>query len=116
MKCLLDIFSKYKSFFQLQMEVLPGRKKDTHIYIYDDYVYHSDNRYDNVFRCNKRRIMKCRGSVMLLDNNNVHVLQEHNHPKSKCVEAQIKMKEEILKLSRDTYIGFKDIFDSVCRR
>lgn len=98
------------------MEVLPGRQKNTKIYLYDDYLYHRDSRYDNIFRCSGRRTYKCRGSVMLLDNNNVHVLQEHKHPKSKCLKEQMEMKEEILRLSRDTYFGFKEIFDSVCRR
>lgn len=98
------------------MEVIPGRHKDTNAYIYDDYIYHLDGRYDNVFRCHKRRTIRCRGLVMLLDNNSVHVLQEHNHPRTKFFKAQTEMKEEMLKLSRDTNIGFKEIFDSVCRR
>lgn len=102
--------------FQLQMEVMPGTKKNSNIYIYNDYVYHNDCRYVNIFRCSKRQRMKCCGAIMLLDNNNVHLLQEHNHAPSKFVKEQMKMKEEILRLSRDTYIGFKEIFDSVCRR
>jgi len=96
------------------MEVLPGRQKNTNIYLYDN-AYHIDTRYDNVFRCSGRRTYKCRGSVLLMDNNNVHVLRQHN-PKSTFLKEQMKMKQEMLRLSRDTYLGFKEIFDSVCRR
>lgn len=51
----------------------------------------------------------------MLDNNIVHVLHEHNHPKFNFVKEQIAMKEEMLRLSHSTYIGLKEIFDSVCR-
>ncbi|XP_011706466.1 PREDICTED: uncharacterized protein LOC105461653, partial [Wasmannia auropunctata] len=97
------------------MEVLPGKQKDTVIYIYDGYVYYADSRYDNIFRCNTRRTTRCRGSAMLQDNN-VQVLQEHNHQKTPFIKLQIEMKDEMLRLSRETCIGFKEIFDSVCRR
>lgn len=96
------------------MEVLPGTKKNSSIYVYVDYTYIKDSRYDNVFRCRSRQTTKCRGSVML-DNNIVHVLHEHNHPKLNFVKEQIAMKEEMLRLSHSTYIGLKEIFDSVCR-
>lgn len=97
------------------MEVLPGRKKETLIYVYDDYLYYLDNRYDNVFRCSSRRTTKCPGSV-IQDNNGVTVLKEHSHPKSPFIKLQIEMKEEMLRLSRETHNGLKEIFDSVCRR
>lgn len=98
------------------MQVIPGRRKETFIYIYDDYVYNVDCRYDNIFRCNTRRTTKCRGSVILQHDNSVHVLQEHNHPRSPFVKEQIEMKEEMLKFSRETSTGLKEIFDTISRR
>ncbi|RLU19838.1 hypothetical protein DMN91_008397 [Ooceraea biroi] len=97
------------------MEVMPGKQKNINIYIYDDYVYHVDSRYNNIFRCNKRRVTKCRGAVILQGDNSVRVLEEHNHPRSNFVKEQIEMKEEMLRLCRTTYIDFKEIFDSICR-
>lgn len=97
------------------MQVLPGRKKGSNIYVYDDYLYCIDNRYDNVFRCNIRKTTKCPGYV-IQDNNRVNMLKEHNHPKLPFIKQQIEMKEEMLRLSRETYTGLKEIFDSVCRR
>lgn len=80
---------------------MPVTKKNSNIYIYNDYVYYNDYRYENIFRCSKRQTTKC-GAVMLLDNN-IHLLQEHNHAPSKFVKEQMEMKEEMLRFSRDTY-------------
>ncbi|XP_077256446.1 uncharacterized protein LOC143894176 isoform X1 [Temnothorax americanus] len=96
------------------MQVFPGRKKGTSIYVYDDYVYYWDKRYENVFRCNTRRITKCRGWAILQDNT-VNVVTEHNHPRSPFMKEQIEMKQEMLERSSKTHTGLKDIFDSVCR-
>lgn len=97
------------------MEIIPGRKMGTHIYIYDDYLYCMDSRYDNVFRCNSRKSTKCPGNVVLQDNN-IKVLKEHNHPKLPFIKLRNEMKEEMLKLVRETHMGLKEIFDTVCRR
>lgn len=97
------------------MQVFPGRKKGSSIYVYDDYTYHMDIRYENVFRCNTRRTTKCRGMVILQDNT-VSVVTEHNHPRSPFIKEQIEMKQEMLELSTKTHTGLKEIFDSVCRR
>ncbi|TGZ46497.1 Uncharacterized protein DBV15_11691, partial [Temnothorax longispinosus] len=96
------------------MEILPGRQKGTHTYVYDDYLYSKDNRYDNVFRCNSRRTTKCPGNAIVQDNK--VTLKEHNHPKLPFIKAQLEMKEEMLRLSRETNTGLKEIFDSICRR
>lgn len=98
------------------MNVFPGRKQGTHIYVYDDYLYSVDSRYENVFRCNSRRTTRCPGSVSLQEDNNVILLKEHNHAKFPLIKVQMEMKEEMLRLSRETHIGLKEIFDSVCRR
>lgn len=98
------------------MQVLPGRRQGTHVYVYDDYLYYMDSRYENVFRCNSRRTTKCPGYIVLQENNNVTLLKEHNHPKLPLLKMQMEMKEEMLRLSRETHIGLKEIFDSVCRR
>lgn len=96
------------------MQVVPGTKKGSFLYVYDDYLYYMDNRYDNVFRCNTRRTTKCSGSAVLQDNI-LTILKGHNHPKSPFIREQIEMKVEMLRLSRETHIALKEIFDSVCR-
>lgn len=58
---------------------------------------------------------KCPGYLVFQDNS-VNILKEHNHPKLPFIKDQIKMKEEMLRLSRETHTGLKEIFDSVCRR
>jgi len=80
------------------MQVVPGRKKGSFLYVYDDYLYYMDNRYDNVFRCSTRRTTKCSGSAVLQDNI-LTILKGHNHPKSPFIKEQIEMKEEMLRLS-----------------
>jgi len=97
------------------MEVLPGKQKGTYLYVYDDYLYSRDSRYDNVFRCNSRKTTKCPGYI-IIQGNNVDTLKDHNHPKLPFIKAKIEIKEEMLKLSRETNTGLKEIFDSVCRR
>jgi len=97
------------------MVVLPGRQKGTHLYVHDDYLYSKDSRYDNVFRCNSRKTTKCPGYI-IIQGNNVDNLKDHNHSKLPFIKAKIKIKEEMLKLSRETNTGLKEIFDSVCRR
>jgi hypothetical protein len=97
------------------MQILPGRKKGSNIYVYDDYLYSKDNRYDNVFRCNTRKTTQCPGYVVVQDNI-VIILKEHNHLKLQFIKEQIEMKNEMLKLSRETNTGLKEIFDTICRR
>ncbi|KAL6258224.1 hypothetical protein P5V15_010152 [Pogonomyrmex californicus] len=91
------------------MQVFLGRKEKSSIYAYVDYLYSIDSHYDNIFRCNSRRTTKCRGCV-ILKNNKVYVLKAH-HPKIPFVNVQIEMKEEMLRFSRETHTGLKEIFD-----
>lgn len=81
------------------MQVLPGKRKGTYVYAYDDYLYTMDNRYINVCRCNIRRTSKCPG-VIFKDNNGIHILKEHNHQKLPFIQVQLKLKDEMLRLSR----------------
>lgn len=91
------------------------KKKGSLLYVYDDYVYSKDKRSDYIFRCNTRRTSKCRGAISV-ENDNVQILEMHNHAKSPLIALQHEMREKMLKLSRETYMDFKKIFDSVCRR
>lgn len=94
------------------MEVVSGKKG---LYVHNDYVYNKDSRYDDTFRCSSRRTTKCRGLV-ILENNNVKILEKHNHSKSPLIMVQYEMKKEMIKLARETCRDLKEIFDSVCRR
>ncbi|XP_076301536.1 LOW QUALITY PROTEIN: uncharacterized protein LOC143219411 [Lasioglossum baleicum] len=46
----------------------------------------------------------------------VKVLNDHNHPERMHIIEQEKMKEEMLRLCRETALPFKKIFDDVCRK
>lgn len=97
------------------MKVISGKKKGSLLYIHDDYVYCKDHRCDSIFRCNTRRTTRCRGALSV-ENDNVQIMETHNHPKSPFIMLQLQMKEEMLKLSRETCTDLKEIFDSVCRK
>ncbi|XP_070518816.1 uncharacterized protein [Cardiocondyla obscurior] len=96
------------------MKVISGKKSGTYNYVYDNYLYCLDGRYDNVYRCNSRKSTKCSGCVVVQDNN-VKVVKEHNHSKLPFIKEQNKMKKKMLKLARETSMGLKEIFDTVCR-
>lgn len=98
------------------MQQLAGKHKGSNTYEYDEYLYHIDNRYDDTFRCSLRRANNCRGCVILQNDNSVCMINEHNHPKTPFIKARTEMKEEMLRLSRETHIPLKEIFDSVSRR
>jgi len=50
--------------------------------------------------------------IIIIRRNNVDTLKDHNHPKLPFIKAKIEIKEEMLKLSRETNIGLKEIFNS----
>lgn len=54
--------------------------------------------------------------LITLEGDSVKILEKHNHPKSQLVMGQYEMKEEMLKLARETCTDLKEIFDSLCRR
>ncbi|XP_070518824.1 uncharacterized protein [Cardiocondyla obscurior] len=96
------------------MEIIPENKAGTFVYVYDDYLYSVDGRYNNVYRCSSRKSLKCPGCVVVKDNN-VEISREHNHEKMPFIKVQNDMKKEMLKLARETSTGLKEIFDTVCR-
>lgn len=104
-----------KLFLFTQMEVISGKKKGSLLYVHDDYMYYKDTRCENIFRCNTRRTSKCRGAIVI-EKDEVEILNTHNHAKSPSITLQHDMKQEMLKLSRETCKDLKEIFDSVCRR
>lgn len=101
------------------MEEVRGKHNDTVIYIYDGHVYHIDKRCNGVYRCSSRRSLNC-NAVLVRNQNETHetytLKTSHNHPSNETTLQEIKMKEEMLRICRETIMKPKDIFDMVCRR
>lgn len=96
------------------MEVVSGRQKGTFIYIYDGYIYNIDKRIKNTYRCSSRRSTGCPGVAKIIDGK-VHVQTLHQHPPDRNRFEKSKMRDEMLRLSRESLTPMKEIFDNVCR-
>ncbi|XP_076301759.1 uncharacterized protein LOC143219766 [Lasioglossum baleicum] len=98
------------------MEKIAGKVKGSFVFVHNDYVYNKDHRSENIYRCNTRRTTRCCGAVMVLSDGAITLLKPHNHPGQEYIATQHFMIEEMMKLSRETLIPFKQIFDDVCRK
>ncbi|XP_076277972.1 uncharacterized protein LOC143219509 [Lasioglossum baleicum] len=98
------------------MEKIAGKVKGSFVFVHNDYVYNKDHRSENIYRCNTRRTTRCCGAVMVLSDGTITLLKPHNHPGQEYIATQHFMIEEMMKLSRETLIPFKQIFDDVCRK
>lgn len=100
--------------FQCNMEIFSGRQKGTFIYIYDGYTYNIDKRINNTYRCSTRRATGCPGVAKVIDGQ-VHVQAPHQHPPDTRKLEKSKMQSEMLRLSRESVLPLKEIFDNICR-
>lgn len=103
-------------FIIFQMEQICGKQPGTTIYVYDDYTYNKDSRNHNILRCSTRRSSKCPAIVNLENNGQIRLVHDHNHIKVERKVELYNMKQEMLKLCRETSFSLKEIFDSVCRQ
>ncbi|XP_071568435.1 uncharacterized protein [Temnothorax nylanderi] len=99
----------------MHMEEICGKQPGTTLYVYDDYSYNKDSRNQNILRCSTRRSSKCPGAINL-ENDQIRLVHDHNHTKTQWKIVQSTMKQEMLKLCRETSLSLKDIFDNVCRQ
>lgn len=98
------------------MEKFKGKSKNSTIYIYEGYAYNTDKRLQGTYWCSTRRITGCRGLVRVGEDGEVTINASHNHAPDNARIQKYLLKQEMLRLSRETLQAPKDIFDDVSRR
>lgn len=98
------------------MDEICGKQPGTTVYVYNNYTYNQDCRNKKILRCSTRRSSKCSGTISIDNDGEIHLIQDHNHIETQDKVNQFIMKQEMLKLCRETQLSLKEIFDSVCRK
>lgn len=98
------------------MEEILGKQPGTTSYVYKNYTYNKDSRNKNILRCSTRRSSKCPGTVYIDKHDKIHIMHDHNHVETQEKIKQYTMKQEMLKLCRETNLPSKELFDNVCRK
>jgi len=96
------------------MEIIRGKREGTMKYIYEGYTYHLDKRC-NTFRCANRKLINC-NACLIKKNDNFILKYSHNHEHNPWLTDIIKMKSDMIDMSKETGLRPKEIFDFVCRR
>ncbi|XP_036141103.1 uncharacterized protein LOC105840333 isoform X3 [Monomorium pharaonis] len=99
----------------LMMEMIEGKQNGSQLFVYKNYSYCMDKRYDHIFRCSKRKTEKCSG-VLKKEGESFTLEIPHNHSEELYILEINNMKKEMIQLSKQTTKSFKDIFDTVCRK
>ncbi|GAB1869823.1 FLYWCH-type domain-containing protein [Camponotus japonicus] len=97
------------------MEKIKGKSENSIIYIYEGYTYNIDKRLQDTYRCSTRRTTGCRG-LAKIGEDKVTINPSHNHAPDNLRIQKYVLKQEMLRLSRETLQPPKDIFDDVSRR
>lgn len=98
------------------MEKVAGKRSGTVVFVYCGYTYHIDKRCNGIYRCASRRSLNCY-AVLVRNQDETYTLKvPHNHPANETMIQEIEMKQEMLRICRETIMRPKDIFDMVCRR
>ncbi|XP_011860151.1 PREDICTED: uncharacterized protein LOC105557506 isoform X2 [Vollenhovia emeryi] len=98
------------------MQEIRGKQPGTTVYVYNDFTYNQDVRNKKILRCSTRRCSKCPGTIYIDNDGKIHLLHGHNHIEAQEKVKQSIMKQEMLKLCRESHLSLKEIFDSVCRK
>jgi len=98
------------------MKKITGKRNGTTIFVYDGHSYHIDKRCNGIYRCALRRSLNCY-AVLIWNRDETYTLKTpHNHSANETMLQEIEMKQEMLRICRETIIKPKDVFDMVCRR
>lgn len=97
------------------MEIIPGKRKNSYLYVYEGYTYNIDNRYPYIYRCAQRRIAACKG-VLIKESENFILESSHNHPSEPYVCDILNLKSEMIRMCKETTATNKEIFDTVSRK
>ncbi|XP_067213475.1 uncharacterized protein [Linepithema humile] len=99
------------------MEEIKGKSNNSIIYAYEGYTYNVDKRQrTHTYRCSTRRITGCRGLAKVGEDGKIIVNPFHNHAPDNARIQKHGLKQEMLRLSRETLQTPKSIFDDVSRR
>ncbi|KAM0724657.1 hypothetical protein ACS0PU_009738 [Formica fusca] len=98
------------------MEEFKGKSENSTVYFYEGYAYNIDKRLRVTYRCSTRRITGCRGLAKVGEDGKVTINPFHNHAPDNARIQKYVLKQEMLRLSRETLQAPKDIFDDVSRR
>lgn len=99
------------------IEEIKGKSKNGIIYVYEGYTYNVDKRQRiHTYRCSSRRITGCRGLAKVTEDGKIIVNPFHNHAPDNARIQKYTLKQEMLRLSRETLQTPKNIFDDISRR
>lgn len=96
------------------MEIFEGKQNGSILYVYHNYTYCKDNRYDHIYRCTKRKSERCSG-IIEKKGECYNLKHRHNHSEERYIIEIYKMEKEMIRLCKETTLSFKVIFDTVCR-
>ena len=93
------------------MDILEGVRSEKNKMVYDNYVYHHDYRYLNIYRCSQRNTAhKCTAELTVRENReDVFVEGLHNHPPPSSVLEDSALRKEIKRLACETMDTSTDI-------
>ncbi|XP_011859288.1 PREDICTED: uncharacterized protein LOC105556787 [Vollenhovia emeryi] len=94
------------------MEILKGKQNGSLLYVYKNYTYCKDNRYNYIYRCSKRKTEKC-SAVLLKEGESYNLKNRHNHSEERHIVEIRTMKKEMLRLCEETTKSSKHIFDTI---
>lgn len=99
------------------MEVIPGRARNSLVYVFQGYTYHRDRRAGgDVYRCSSRSSTHCPGASCIGYDGTVTVFAYHTHPPEQSVVEKAALKQQMLLMCRETQLSLREIFDTVCLR
>jgi len=93
------------------MEIIEGKQNGSQLYVYNNYTYCRDNRYDHIYWYSKRRTEKC-SAVLRKEGESYTLKHRHNHSEKQYTVEIHKMKKEMVHLCKET-IESRHIFDTV---
>lgn len=98
------------------MEIFPGKRAGTVVFVYNGYVYYFDKQCKNIYRCTSRQSLNCR-AVLIWNQDETYTLKTpHNHVPNDYIAEQLQMKQKMQHLCKETTMKPKEIFDAVCRQ
>lgn len=95
---------------------MKGKSHNSTVFAYEGYVYNIDKRLQSTYRCSTRRTTGCRGLAKVGLDDKVIIDHSHNHTPNHAKVQTYLLKQEMLRLSRETLQTPKTIFDDVSRR
>lgn len=98
------------------MEEIKGKSQNSTIYVYEGYTYNIDKRLQDTYRCSIRRTTGCRGLAKVGKDGKMIINPSHDHTPDNARIQKYSLKQEMLRLSRETLQTPKHIFDDVSRR